>query len=68
MALGAPRESPPAAEGPGEPLAIIAAGGPVAARMADAVRRSGRPVIVLGHKGMAEAEIKRFPHAWIWLG
>ena len=68
MALGAPHEAPGTREPRADPLAIIAGGGRLPARMAEAVRQSGRPVFVLGLRGIADTEIQRFPHAWIGLG
>ena len=50
------------------PLAVLAGGGRLPIRLAEAAGRAGRPVLVLGLKGMAEAEIERFPHAWIGIG
>ena len=52
----------------GTPIAVLAGGGRLPIRLAEAVRRTGRPMLVLGLKGMADAEIERFPHAWIGLG
>ena len=66
--LAMPGPSDALAPDSGAPLAVLAGGGRLPIRLAEAVRRTGRPVLVLGLKGMAEAEIERFPHAWIGIG
>jgi DUF1009 family protein len=51
------------------PLGIVAGGGRLPIRVAEAARGAGRPVFVVGLRGMAdEAEVARFPHDWIGIG
>ncbi|MCG8440527.1 MAG: UDP-2,3-diacylglucosamine diphosphatase LpxI [Caulobacterales bacterium] len=57
----------------GEPrwrkLGVIAGGGELPARVAEACVRGGRPVFVIALESFAEtAEIGRYPHAWAGVG
>src|SRR5258708_667861 len=52
----------------GEPLTIIAGGGPVPAHVAAAAVRAGRPVFVVGISGEAEQAIAAFPHEFLSWG
>jgi len=52
-----------------EPLGILAGGGDLPARVADAARASGRAVFVVGLEGFADpATLAPYPHAIIRLG
>lgn len=52
----------------GEPLAILAGGGSVPGIVAAAAIRAGRPVLVIGIAGEADASIEAFPHRWVGWG
>ena len=55
--------------GPGATLGIVAGGGVLPARVADAARAAGRPVFIVGLQGYAEAPVLApFPHVMIRLG
>ncbi len=50
---------------PAGAVGILAGGGPLPGRVADAVLRSGRPVFVIGFEDHADpAVIAAYPHAW----
>ncbi len=52
-----------------EPLGILAGGGALPARVAEAARLAGRPVFVVGLEGFADpATLAAYPHAIIRLG
>jgi hypothetical protein len=52
----------------GEPIAIIAGGGPVPAHVAAAAVAAGRPVFVVGIRGEADEAIAAFPHEFLSWG
>jgi DUF1009 family protein len=52
----------------GEPLTIIAGGGPVPAHVAAAAVKAGRPVFVIGIGGEADPAIAAFPHEFLSWG
>ena len=52
----------------GEPLTIIAGGGPVPAHVAAAAVKAGRPVFVVGIRGEADPAIAAFPHEFLSWG
>jgi DUF1009 family protein len=59
--------APPA--GAGAALGILAGGGVLPARVAEAARAAGRPVFIVGLQGYAEpAVLAPFPHAMIRIG
>lgn len=49
-------------------LGIIAGGGPIPRLLAEQCLADGRPFFILGITGGAEAEVTRFPHAWVGIG
>ncbi len=50
---------------PRGPVGILAGGGPLPGRVADAVRRAGREVFVIAFEGFAEPDVvSPFPHLW----
>ncbi len=56
------------ATAPDAKLAIIAGGGELPLRLADACAMQNRPFHIIGLKGMADASIERYPHDWSWIG
>lgn len=53
----------------GSPVAIICGGGSLPLTVAEAVRRSGRPVVLFPIHGWAEpSAIANYPHHWLRLG
>jgi UDP-2,3-diacylglucosamine hydrolase len=53
----------------GEPVAIICGGGSLPLTVAEAVERSGRPVVLFPVRGWADpAEFARYRHHWLHLG
>lgn len=48
-----------------EPVAVLAGGGVLPAIVAAAAARNGRPVVVIGIRGEADAAIAAFPHRWV---
>ena len=50
------------------PLGIVAGGGSVPLAVADAVSRSGRPVVIFAVRGSADDAVARHPHHWIAVG
>ena len=49
-------------------LAILAGGGDLPIKLAEACQQSGRPFLVLGLEGYADEAVTRFPHAWSAIG
>lgn len=47
------------------PLGIIAGAGGMPTALADAVRASGRPVHMVGLRGIADERVSKYPHDWI---
>ncbi|TCT02888.1 LpxI family protein [Aquabacter spiritensis] len=50
------------------PLAIVAGGGAFPAAVAEAVRATGRDVVLLLIQGFADPDLERYPHFWFKLG
>jgi DUF1009 family protein len=50
------------------PLGIVCGGGEFPVAVADAVARTGRPVVLIGFYGFASHAIERFPHEWTHFG
>lgn len=66
-----PKMTAPTADGAGEPLAILAAGGSVPLQVAAAARSAGRDVLVIGLEGEADERLQAFryqPIKWGQLG
>jgi DUF1009 family protein len=51
-----------------EPLAILAAGGPVPVHVAHAARAAGRAVFVVGLEGLTDERLNAFPHQMVKWG
>jgi DUF1009 family protein len=52
----------------GAKLGILAGGGDLPLKLAEACRTSGRPFFILGIEGSAGPEIEAFPHEWAGIG
>lgn len=49
-------------------LGIVCGGGSFPVAVADAVVKTGRPVVLVGFYGYADSSIERFPHEWTHFG
>jgi lipid-A-disaccharide synthase len=49
-------------------LGVIAGGGPLPLRVAEAARVAGREVYIVGIEGVASSDIAQFPHGWSGIG
>lgn len=59
----------PSSIGSGDPLAIICGGGSLPFAVAEAARRQGRRVVLIGLRGSADPHsIARYPHHWVGIG
>lgn len=58
----------PAADASSNPLGIVCGGGEFPVAVADAVVKTGRPVVLIGFYGFAPPAIERFPHEWTHFG
>lgn len=54
--------------GTAQPLGIICGGGDFPVRVAQAARAAGRPILLIGLHGTADASIEQFPHCWVHVG
>jgi len=50
------------------PLGIVCGAGQFPVAIADAVVKTGRPVVLVGFRGYADPAIERFPHEWTYFG
>lgn len=50
------------------PLGIVCGAGNFPIAVADAVAKTGRPVVLVGFYGYADSSIERFPHEWTHFG
>lgn len=50
------------------PLGIVCGAGDFPLAVADAVTKTGRPVVMVGFHGYANAAIERYPHEWTHFG
>ncbi len=50
------------------PLGIVCGAGDFPLAVADAVAKTGRPVVMVGFHGYANAAIERYPHEWTHFG
>ena len=60
--------SRPEVDGSREPLGIICGAGAFPLAVAEAVKRRGRPVVLLALRGFADPGVERFPHEWMPFG
>ena len=64
----AAKSSGQTAEASLEPLGIVCGAGTFPIAVAEAVRRRGRPVVLLALRGFADPAVERFPHEWMPFG
>src|SRR6202171_931042 len=62
------KSSGPGAEGECGPPGIGCGVGPFRVAVAEAVKRRGRPVVLLALRGFADPGVERFPHEWMPFG
>jgi DUF1009 family protein len=66
-AAAANASAPDASEDRG-PLGIVCGAGDFPLAVADAVTKTGRPVVLVGFHGYANSAIERYPHEWTHFG
>jgi UDP-2,3-diacylglucosamine hydrolase len=64
----AAKSSGPGAEVNSGPLGIVCGAGTFPIAVAEAVKRRGRPVVLLALRGFADPSVERFPHEWMPFG
>ena len=64
----AAKSSGSAAEVNSGPLGIVCGAGTFPIAVAEAVKRRGRPVVLLALRGFADPSVERFPHEWMPFG
>lgn len=62
------RSAADAAGKPEGPLGIVCGAGEFPIAVAEAVQRTGRPIVLIGFYGYANSAIERFPHEWTHFG
>ena len=68
MTPAAANASAPAANEDRGPLGIVCGAGDFPLAVADAVTKTGRPVVLVGFHGYANPAIERYPHEWTHFG
>jgi DUF1009 family protein len=68
MPPAAANASAPAASEDRGPLGIVCGAGNFPLAVADAVTKTGRPVVLVGFHGYANSAIERYPHEWTHFG
>jgi DUF1009 family protein len=68
MTPAAANASAPAANEDRGPLGIVCGAGDFPLAVADAVAKTGRPVVLVGFHGYANSAIERYPHEWTHFG
>lgn len=64
----AKKRSPKTPAADGGPVAIVCGGGAFPLALVEAVRASGREVLLFPIRGVADPALERFPHHWLALG